>query len=286
MNMADSSLYFSFERAQSLIQLSFIEFILITSLAGISLVFIYLYLKTNRQNHLYLDQLSAIFHMNPMGLILADEEGLIVELNPSVSKLFGYTIEQLLGLHLSTLFSTEYFHDENSPLIDFLMHLKLHPGEAPIEIKGLNEAGTAQMLLVNFNQYLREEDLYYLFSIQDISQDIALKEKLNQSDARLDIRVEERTSELVHANGALKLEIENRKKAEKKRDQSIADLKVALDQIKILNGLIPICASCKKVRDDTGFWEQIEGYIKKNSEANFSHSICPDCHETLYPELR
>jgi PAS domain S-box-containing protein len=259
---------------------------LIFALLGLSLVLIYFYRKTKAQNKLYLNQLSAIFHMNPLGLILADEEGHIVDLNPSISILFGYPIEQLIDLHISTLFSTDYIHDEESPVSDYLEQLNLEPGESPIQIKGLNKAGTAQSLLVNINQYRREDDLYYLFSIQDISDDVALKEELDQSNAELDIRVEERTSELVQTNDALKMEIDNRKKAEKKRDQSIAELKVALDQIKILNGLIPICASCKKVRDDTGFWDQIEGYIKKNSEANFSHSICPDCHKSLYPELQ
>ena len=266
-------------------QLSFTEFIVIIALIGLSLSFAYFYLKIKRQNHLYLDQLSAIFHMNPMALILVDEDGHIIDLNPSASALFGYPIEQLLGLHISTLFSTEYSHDEQSPLVDYLVRLGLEPGESPIQINGLNKGSTNQSLLVNINDYMKEEDLYYLFSIQDISKDVAMKNQLNQSNARLDIRVEERTSELVRTNDALKLEIENRKQAERKRDQSIAELKVALDEIKILNGLIPICASCKKVRDDTGFWEQIEGYIRKNSEANFSHSICPDCHESLYPDL-
>jgi len=64
------------------------------------------------------------------------------------------------------------------------------------------------------------------------------------------------------------------------------DLKNAFDQIKILRGFIPICSSCKKIRDDKGYWNGIEKYISDHSEAVFSHSICPDCIDRLYPEYK
>ncbi len=54
---------------------------------------------------------------------------------------------------------------------------------------------------------------------------------------------------------------------------------------KLLSGLIPICASCEKIRDDRGYWSQVETYIATHSEAKFSHGICPDCIKTLYPEI-
>ena len=55
-------------------------------------------------------------------------------------------------------------------------------------------------------------------------------------------------------------------------------------EIKQLRGMLPICASCKKIRDDKGYWSQIETYIKKHSEAEFTHAICPECMRKLYPE--
>lgn len=64
-----------------------------------------------------------------------------------------------------------------------------------------------------------------------------------------------------------------------------ADLEAALTKVKLLSGLLPICASCKKIRDDEGYWEQVEVYIKKHSEAEFSHGICPECMRRLYPEF-
>jgi PAS domain S-box-containing protein len=63
----------------------------------------------------------------------------------------------------------------------------------------------------------------------------------------------------------------------------ITDLKASLARVKVLSGLLPICAQCKKIRDDNGYWEQIEKFIRDNSEADFSHSICPECVKTLYP---
>jgi hypothetical protein len=65
----------------------------------------------------------------------------------------------------------------------------------------------------------------------------------------------------------------------------IAQLQDALANIKTLQGLIPICANCKKIRDDKGYWSQIEVYLTKHSDADFSHGICPDCLRTLYPDL-
>jgi hypothetical protein len=74
-------------------------------------------------------------------------------------------------------------------------------------------------------------------------------------------------------------------KDEKRREIIIAKLEDALSKVKQLSGLFPICASCKKIRDDKGYWNQIESYIKDHSEAEFSHGICPDCIKKLYPDL-
>jgi len=62
-------------------------------------------------------------------------------------------------------------------------------------------------------------------------------------------------------------------------------LQKALDEIKTLRGIIPICANCKNIRDDKGYWHQIESYIRDHSDAEFSHGICEDCARKLYPEL-
>lgn len=70
-----------------------------------------------------------------------------------------------------------------------------------------------------------------------------------------------------------------------KLNGTITELQNALVNVNQLSGLLPICASCKKIRDDKGYWTQIEAYIRDHSEAEFSHSICPDCTEKLYADL-
>jgi PAS domain S-box-containing protein len=75
------------------------------------------------------------------------------------------------------------------------------------------------------------------------------------------------------------------KRSEKERERLIAELQDALSQVRTLSGMLPICSSCKKIRDDKGYWNQIETYLREHSEAEFSHGICPDCAKKLYPDL-
>jgi PAS domain S-box-containing protein len=79
-------------------------------------------------------------------------------------------------------------------------------------------------------------------------------------------------------------DITDRKKAEEERERLILELRDALSKVKTLSGMLPICASCKKIRNDEGYWEQVETYITDHSGAEFSHGICPDCFKKLYPE--
>lgn len=81
------------------------------------------------------------------------------------------------------------------------------------------------------------------------------------------------------------IDITDRKRAEEEREKLIQNLQDALAKVKTLSGLLPICASCKKIRDDKGYWNQIEQYISEHSDAEFSHGICPECVRRLYPEL-
>ena len=76
-----------------------------------------------------------------------------------------------------------------------------------------------------------------------------------------------------------------RKKADEERERLITELQGALAKVKTLHGLIPICASCKNIRDDEGYWHQVETYVRDHSLAEFSHGICPDCMHKLYPNI-
>ncbi len=82
------------------------------------------------------------------------------------------------------------------------------------------------------------------------------------------------------------LDVTERKRADGERERLITELKEALAQVKTLSGLLPICASCKKIRNDEGYWEQMEMYIRNHSEAEFSHGYCPECAAKLLAEIK
>ena len=92
------------------------------------------------------------------------------------------------------------------------------------------------------------------------------------------------TGDFVGIDGIV-FDITARKGAEEALLRERDKLKDALSKIKTLSGMLPICASCKKIRDDNGYWNQIENYIREHSEAEFSHGLCPECAQKLYPDL-
>ncbi len=89
------------------------------------------------------------------------------------------------------------------------------------------------------------------------------------------------TWSLERSHGILETEVELRTHDLRQRNES---LEKALKEIKTLRGLLPVCASCKKIRDDTGYWHEMETYFQKHSEVAFSHGLCSTCMETLYPD--
>lgn len=92
---------------------------------------------------------------------------------------------------------------------------------------------------------------------------------------------EQKVDSMVIWSGVI-LDITDRRQAEEERERLIKELQEALSDIKTLSGLIPICAHCKKIRDDKGYWNILETYIQTHTDALFSHSVCPECSDELY----
>jgi len=79
-------------------------------------------------------------------------------------------------------------------------------------------------------------------------------------------------------------DITHRKELEAEREKLIAELQAALEEVRTLSGMLPICASCKKIRDDQGYWHGVETYVREHTGAEFSHGLCPDCAQKLYAD--
>ena len=121
--------------------------------------------------------------------------------------------------------------------------------------------------------------LYGYLSWQNRKQGIAIEN-------RPVLAILKQVAEMEEELSLAQQEILRRRQAEKDRDKVIQKLHTALSEVKTLQGLLPICASCKSIRDDQGYWNRIESYIEDHSDAEFTHSICPECTKKLYPNLK
>jgi len=93
-------------------------------------------------------------------------------------------------------------------------------------------------------------------------------------------------NQLCEAHGELKIEVAERKQAQAALEEERRRLQQALDEVRTLQGIVPICAYCKKIRDDKGYWNQVEQYVSKHTDARFSHGICPTCFEKEMKALK
>ncbi|MBI5558695.1 MAG: response regulator [Deltaproteobacteria bacterium] len=154
-------------------------------------------------------------------------------------------------------------------------------------------AGEDEQLLIDGRQVLlnmvavNELDHRFIVAVlHDITERKRAETELIRQQEDLEKLVAARTVELIEANTRLQRDIVERKKLYDQREELIHELENALAKVNTLSGFLPICSSCKKIRDDKGYWQQIEAYLGKHSGAEFSHSICPECAKKLYPELQ
>ena len=108
---------------------------------------------------------------------------------------------------------------------------------------------------------------------------------LNYEQSNLLRRLHKTNSKLSQKEKSLEKRTQELNKVNEDLEKTIINLKKALKQVKQLSGLLPICMHCKNIRDDKGYWTQIESYIQEHSEAEFSHSLCQDCAKKYYPDM-
>lgn len=176
----------------------------------------------------------------------ADYTGKIVYISPKVYEICGYTPEEIYSGGAKFLFDSVHFDDLE-------------------RVRESWESLFNQKSMFDIEYRIRRKDGRWIW----------LHDKAIATDHEDGIN---------YADGVFS-EITDRKEAEKERDTLIQRLHLALSQVKTLQGLLPICASCSKIKDNKGTWERIEVYIRNHTNAKFSHSICPECAKRLYPEI-
>ena len=200
----------------------------------------------------------------------------MVYVNSAAFALINKPRNELLGSHFIDLFSG----DDNQRVCDLMRIMTTEPNtityDAPVH---LNQS---QVTIDIFP--LGEAESTSIIIIHDVTALRQAEGALRKAHDELEQRVEERTLELSKVNKHLKNEIEERKRTEKEREKLINELQEAINEIKTLRGILPLCSFCKKIRDDKGYWEQVDVYIDKYSEADISHGICPECLKKHYPE--
>lgn len=178
-------------------------------------------------------------------IITSDSAGNVLSWNSGAEKIFGYTESEIIGQPMTRIMPARYAEGHQQGMKRVSEGNERHVIGRTVELHGLNKNGTEFPIELSLAEWETSTGRFFTGIIRDVSV---------------------------------------RKQIEAEREQLISDLQNAIEQIKTLKGIVPICANCKKIRDDKGYWEQVDQYVAKHTDAKFSHGICPDCTKTLYPD--
>jgi PAS domain S-box-containing protein len=189
------------------------------------------------------ERFRRIFEDGPLGMLIADPDYRVLKANKALCEMLGYTEADLTGRSIGEITHAEDM-EKSAGLSKQLLH-----GEVPLfrlEKRYVKKNG--DLLWVNLTvTAIRGQEgkvLYALGMVENISR---------------------------------------RKLAEQERERLVRDLQQALDNAKTLHGLLPMCAWCKKIRNDKGYWQKVETYVQEHSDASFTHGICPECLNKVDP---
>ncbi len=178
-------------------------------------------------------------------IITADRVGKIAFCNSAAANMFGYPADKLIGQPISILMPQRFRAAHERGMAKVVASGKSRLINETVELSGITKGGREFPVELSLSNWQSGDETFYTGMIRDISE---------------------------------------RKQHEKELNRLVASLKKSLAKVRQLSGLLPICAACKKIRDDKGYWNQIEAYIRDHSEAEFSHGICPECSQKLYPQ--
>lgn len=192
------------------------------------------------------ERFRSIAESTPDAVISADSTNRIISWNRGAEKIFGYRADEIIGRSAETLLPQRSRSGEHIRFENFNTTIARDFIGKTFEAAGKRKNGEEFFLEQSLSTWQVGGERFFTSVIRDITE---------------------------------------RRRTQKEREDLIDKLQKALADIKTLSGLVPICASCKRIRDDKGFWNQIESYISKHSQAQFSHGLCPECSRKLYPEL-
>ena len=234
------------------------------------------------------DFLKAVLANIEDGIVACDENGVLTLFNRA-ARVFHGLEEQLLKADKWASYYNLYMPDgetlmekEDVPLYQAFQGEHVIKREMVISPKD----GKRRVLIANGQPLLDKngEKIGAVVSMNDITEQKKAQDALRAAFDNLELKVQQRTEELILVNRDLRNQIEERRKIEREKEKLISELQKALERIKTLSGIVPICMYCKEIRDDKGYWNNLEKFISEHSEAQFSHSICPKCAKERYPD--
>jgi len=193
------------------------------------------------------DRIKKYLEIAGVMIIVIGADGQVKLINKKGCEILGYREEEIIGKNWFENFLPERVRDEIKKVFGRIMSGDVAP-VSYMENPILTKEGE-ERLMAWYNTFLRNEN--------------------GEAYAAL-------------SSGE---DITERKKWEQEREALIEKLESALGQVKVLKGLLPICASCKKIRNDQGYWVQIESYIREHADVDFSHGLCPECRKKLYGDI-
>ncbi|MGO9614475.1 MAG: PAS domain S-box protein [Dissulfurispiraceae bacterium] len=221
-------------------------------------------------------QYQAIFEQSPYGILIIDTNGAFVDFNAEAHRQLGYSREEFAKLRISDIDPLQSPEE-----IEASMNEVLGKGKAEFDVTHRTKDGQVRYVHVIAQALHLDGRTVFQTIWQDITESKLAEKELNTYRNHLEKVIGERTIELLRANKRLHLDLAERKRMEAEKEKLVMELQRALSEIKALRGLLPVCAWCRKIRDDNGYWHKIEQYIESHSDAKFTHGICPQCIEEM-----
>ncbi len=192
------------------------------------------------------EQFRLVVEAAPTGMVMVDHEGTILMVNALIERLFGHRQADLHGQPIEMLVPERFRGQHPGHRRRFSAAPSSRAMGMGRDLYGLRKDGSEFPVEIGLNPMKTPDGVLVMASIIDITE---------------------------------------RKRTEASRETLVRELQAALEHIKTLRGLLPICASCKKIRNDQGYWEHIEEYVQAHSQATFTHGLCQECLKTLYPKV-